>query len=85
MKEEIKLAPTPREEALALLGRYKKYTEYWDCRNDEPLDVGYEIDCAIIDVNNTLQVLDIHQWQNRILLEHYNEVLEELNKMKYGD
>jgi hypothetical protein len=36
--------------------------------------------CALLDVENTIEALKFHSWQNRNEIEYYEEVKQELKK-----
>jgi hypothetical protein len=38
-------------------------------------------ECALIDVNNTIEALEEHQWQNRHIIEDYKLIKQELEKL----
>jgi hypothetical protein len=44
----------------------------------EPLNFEQAKQCAVICVNEIIRALDEHQWQNRFVIEFYNEVKNEI-------
>lgn len=58
---------TPKEKADDLVKRYSNYAGGWKGEQ-----------CALIAVDETLKALEINQWQNKAVIDFYNEVIKEI-------
>ena len=58
------------EKALILVNKYSNKAS--ECN---------EIQCALIDIDNTIEALRINEWQNRLVIDFHEEVKEEINKL----
>jgi len=69
---------TPKEKAEELVRKY--YT--FGLNNPAQSFSWYECkQCALITVDEIIKALDEHQWQNRFVIEFYNEVKNEIEKL----
>jgi hypothetical protein len=69
---------TPKEKAEELVRKY--YT--FGLNNPAQSFSWYECkQCALITVDEIIKALDEHQWQNRFVIEYYNEVKTEIEKL----
>jgi len=39
---------SPKEKAEELITKFIPYVEFWDCRNDEPIEEDYAKECALV-------------------------------------
>tara|TARA_R110000787_G_scaffold77883_1_gene170927 strand:+ start:999 stop:1190 length:192 start_codon:yes stop_codon:yes gene_type:complete len=62
---------TAKEKAIEL------YNKFWDAYQHDP--VAYE--CAVICVDEILEALEHHAWQNKDWIKYYKEVKHEINKL----
>ena len=62
---------TAKEKAIEL------YNKFWGAYQHDP--VSHE--CALICVDEILEALEHHTWQNKDWVRYYNEVKEEINKL----
>ena len=69
---------TPKEKAKELVFKYERLVTSWDCRNDEFLELEFKLrdmkECALVDIDNTIEALEHHSWQNRKQIEYYKEI-----------
>jgi signal transduction histidine kinase len=66
---------TPKEKALDLVDKFRHSIEY------VYLQESISIQCALISVEEVIEALDEHHWQNRNVTEYYIEVKDELEKL----
>jgi len=73
---------TPREKAKELVDTYKfvLWSEDTQC-GDEILCTGIAKRCALISVDEIIEALSFHSWQNRNEIEYYEEVKHEIQKL----
>ena len=64
----------PKEKALELIKKFRIHQPVWEVRDDAK-------QCALIAVNEVIEALNFHQWQNRNEIEWWNEVKEEIEKI----
>jgi hypothetical protein len=74
---------TPKEKAEGLVSYYKLVLM------DEDTECGQEIlctliaiKCALIAVDEIIEALHEHHWQNRLIINYWEEVKHELTKQK---
>jgi hypothetical protein len=72
---------TPQEKANKLVSKYFYYfPEFYNDR-----EYGYNEDkakeCALIAVDEVIESLHEHHWQNRNVIEYYREVKQEIEKL----
>ena len=65
---------TPKEKALELIKKFRIHQPVWEVRDDAK-------QCALIAVNEVIEALNFHQWQNRNEIEWWNKVKEEIEKI----
>jgi hypothetical protein len=65
---------TPREKALELVEQFSSVLMYDEVYEDS-------IKCALISVEEVIEALGEHHWQNRNVTEYYREVKHELEKL----
>jgi hypothetical protein len=51
---------SPKEKAEELINKFIPHADYWDCRNDEPLEEDHAKECALICVGEILEEGAIH-------------------------
>ena len=66
-----------KEKALILVNKYSNKAS--ECNEGTEWD--YDIQCALIDIDNTIEALRINEWQNRLVIDFHEEVKEEINKL----
>ena len=66
-----------KKKALILVNKYSNKAH--ECNEGTEWD--YDIQCALIDIDNTIEALRINEWQNRLVIDFYEEVKEEINKL----
>jgi hypothetical protein len=70
---------TPKEKAKELVEKF-----YQEAPLDEIKFYSNDVmakSCAVICVSEIMKALDEHQWQNRFVIEYYNEVKNEIEKL----
>ena len=72
---------TAKQKAEDLVNSYRMIlmNEDTDC-GEEILCTEIATQCAVITANKIINALDEHQWQNRFVIEFYNEVKQEIEK-----
>tara|TARA_R110001606_G_scaffold319613_1_gene466543 strand:- start:2259 stop:2450 length:192 start_codon:yes stop_codon:yes gene_type:complete len=53
------------------------YEKMWGVYQHDPV----AIECALICVDEIIEALRINDWQNRLVIDMYEEVKQELNKL----
>jgi hypothetical protein len=73
---------TPKEKAIDLVDTYKfvLWSEDTQC-GEEILCTGIAKRCALISVDEIIEALSFHSWQNRNEIEYYEEVKHEIKKL----
>jgi len=73
---------TPQEKAKELVYKYQYLVNTWDCYNDESLEMIYRLpnmkQCALIAVDEIIEALREHEWQNRSVINYYLKVKQEI-------
>jgi Tol biopolymer transport system component len=64
---------TPREKSIELVDKFMEYTVEWNNVTAKK--------CAIIAVDEIFEALDEHHWQNRLIIDYWEEVKHELEKL----
>jgi len=67
---------TPKEKANEL---FKEFMHYVDDSYNEPKDMA--ISCALIAVDEVIEALHEHHWQNRLIIDYWKEVKQEIEKL----
>jgi hypothetical protein len=67
---------TPKEKAEKLYNKYAPYMLEWD-----GVDKWAVKECALISVDEVIEALHEHHWQNRIIIDYWQEVKQEINKL----
>jgi hypothetical protein len=65
---------TPREKAIELVEQFSSVLMHDEVYDDS-------IKCALVAVDEILEPLNYHQWQNRYSIDYYTEVKHELQKL----
>ena len=65
---------TPKEKALELVEQFASVLMHDEVYEDS-------IKCALISVDEVIKALHEHHWQNRLLIDYWQEVKNELEKL----
>ncbi len=65
---------TPREKAIDLVEQFSSVLMHDEVYEDS-------IKCALIAVDEVIEALHEHHWQNRNVIEYYKEVKQEIEKL----
>jgi hypothetical protein len=68
----------PKDKAEDLIQKFMPYQD--DYYNDEPRDGA--ISCALIAVDEVIEALREHHWQNRLIIDYWEEVKHKIEN--YG-
>jgi hypothetical protein len=71
---------TTKEKALELFYKYNSETSN-EFKSDTFTSAKTAKKCVLIAVDEIISALDEHQWQNRFVIEFYNEVKTEIEKL----
>ncbi len=72
----------PKEKAIQLVDEFMDHTVEWDNVTEYAFDSEYHAkQCALIAVDEILEALHEHHWQNRNVTEYYIEVKHEINNL----
>jgi hypothetical protein len=73
---------TPKEKAIEILDKFMEHTVEWDNVTEYAFDSEYHAKkCALIAVDEILEALHEHHWQNRLIIDFWKEVKHELEKL----
>ena len=79
---------TPKEKAQELFWKYSKvhnFSAILDFDGNTHIDLEYGISkvnkCALIAVDEVIEALHQHHWQNRLIINYWEEVKNELEKL----
>jgi hypothetical protein len=79
---------TPKEKAEELFWKYTKVSNFsavLDFDGNTHIDLEFGIskvkECALIAVDEIIEALYQHHWQNRNVTEYYREVKQEINNL----
>lgn len=75
---------TPKNKAKELITKFRKHAMYWDCYNDEPLDTNHAKLCALICVDELINVTlvdDIPRKRTPRDKQYWQQVKQELEKL----
>lgn len=73
---------TAKEKAEELVNRYDFIHTYDGLAvMDEELTMADRKQCALISVSEILEALEENQWQNRMIIDFYSEVKQEINNL----
>ena len=65
---------TPREKAIDLVEQFASVLMHDEVYEDS-------IKCALISVDELIEALHEHHWQNRLIIDYWEEVKHELEKL----
>ncbi len=65
---------TPKEKAEELVYKYRD--RFYFLLTDDAIK-----DCALIAVDEIIEALECHTWQNKVIIKHYEEVKNEIEKL----
>ena len=72
---------SPKERAKELIDKFKKNTRAYNETNGWE-DSAYDAkQCALIAVDEVIEALDEHHWQNRLIIDYWEEVKHEIKKI----
>ena len=72
---------TAKEKAIELVGKYEHHSEPMEYGINFSGDIDHAIECALICIDEMIEALRINEWQNRLVIELYEEVKQEINKL----
>jgi len=73
---------TPKEKAIELVDMFMEHTVEWDNVKEIAFDSEYHAKkCALISVDEVIEALHEHHWQNRNVTEYWKEVKQEIEKL----
>jgi len=75
---------TAKEKSEELLEKFQdvKTLHFWaEYENNEIILINQAKICALITVNEIIEALSFHSWQNRNEIEYYEEVKHEIKKL----
>jgi hypothetical protein len=73
---------TQKEKAEELVDQFMEHTVEWDNVTEYAFDSEYHAkQCALIAVDEIIEALDEHHWQNRLIIDYWNEVKQEIEKL----
>jgi hypothetical protein len=79
---------TPKEKAEELFWKYTKvhnFSAILDFDGNTHIDLEYGISkvkqCALIAVDEVIEALHEHHWQNRLIIDYWQEVKQEIEKL----
>jgi hypothetical protein len=65
---------TPKEKALDLVEQFSSVLMHDEVYEDS-------IKCALIAVDEIFEALDEHHWQNKLIIDYWEEVKQEIQKL----
>jgi hypothetical protein len=73
---------TPKEKAIELVDMFMEHTVEWDKVTEVAFDSEYHAKkCALISVDEVIESLHEHYWQNRLLIDYWTQVKQEIEKL----
>jgi hypothetical protein len=74
---------TPQEKAKEIIKKFIPHAKYWDCYNDEPLEENHTKQCALIAVEEILQIdcCDMSEINFNNHIEYWIAVQQEIQKL----
>ena len=73
---------TPKEKALELVDKFMEHTVEWDQVTEYAFDSEYHAkQCALIAVDEVIESLHEHHWQNKLIINYWEEVKHEINNL----
>lgn len=73
---------TPKEKAIELVDMFMEHTVEWDNVTEYAFDSEYHAkQCTLIAVDEIIEALHEHHWQNRLIIDYWEEVKHELEKL----
>jgi hypothetical protein len=73
---------TPKEKAEELVDMFMEHTVEWDKVTEVAFDSEYHAKkCALIAVDKIFEALHEHHWQNRLIIDYWKEVKQEIEKL----
>tara|TARA_R110001606_G_scaffold219171_5_gene367048 strand:- start:724 stop:924 length:201 start_codon:yes stop_codon:yes gene_type:complete len=53
---------TPQKKAKELLSKFRSHAQYWDCNNDAPVEKDQAAQCALICVQELIEITGSKYW-----------------------
>jgi hypothetical protein len=72
---------TPKEKAKDLFNKFIEFAQDWDELDGYIVNKYNAKQCALIAVDEIIEALSFHSWQNRNEIEYYEEVKQEIEKL----
>jgi len=72
---------TRKEKAIELVNKFIEPTMYFDELDGYVEDKDDAKQCALLAVDEVIEALQEHHWQNRNVTEYYTEVKQEIEKL----
>ena len=72
---------TPREKAKELFRKFIAPTQQWDDVDGYITDEYNAKQCSLIAVDEVIEALHEHHWQNRLIINYWEEVKQEIEKL----
>jgi hypothetical protein len=72
---------TPKEKAEELVDKFMDYSEHRFNINNDLSPVYTAKQCALISVDEVIEALHEHHWQNRLIINYWEEVKHEIEKL----
>ena len=69
---------TPKEKAQELI---ENYTNAYPTYTSNRLNLHQAKRCALIAVNEVIEALHEHHWQNRLIIDYWTQVKQEIEKL----
>ena len=69
---------TPKEKAIELVDRYYSL---FSIELENTVDITEAQKCALISADEVLNALDENQWQNKLFIDYWYEVKQEIEKL----
>jgi hypothetical protein len=72
---------TPKEKAEELVDKFMDYSEHRFNINNDLSPVYTAKQCALIAVDEVIEALHEHHWQNKLIINYWEEVKHEINNL----
>jgi hypothetical protein len=72
---------TPKEKAEELVDKFIEFTKEWD-ELDGYVENKFNAEkCALIAIDEVIEALHEHHWQNRLIINYWEEIKREIEKL----
>ena len=71
----------PKEKAEELIGKFQEHAQYWDCYNDVPLEEKHSKQCALICVDELIELYEFEAPYRGFKISYWDEVKQEIEKL----